>query len=178
MELLRLYKAARKNHPKMSAKNALQFARLAEGSKYGDPAICFWGGEGTYAIVPTECTHVNPYNPPIEGTSIRWVEDTVRAGLRLSGYADKIVKLNHTGWFEDDFSTVLRGAVWQLPSRKGQGRFVYGYEDPENEGAAKINFEITDCPVEAAYAADRFAQRDAEENRHLLSLEEEECEQI
>lgn len=96
-----------------------------------------------------------------------WCEDVHEIGLRFVGYADEIVNLRHTGWFADNFQDeTFRGAVWQWPARNGEPRYVAGYGDPNNEGAARLDMtSITDDKTEAAYRADRVAERDAESER-------------
>lgn len=74
------------------------------------------------------------------GDSVRWLDGHSYLGLRLVGYADELPggPRDHTGWFADyDQSETLRGAVWQLPGRKGRARFVYGYV--EFEGRHEMN---------------------------------------
>lgn len=74
------------------------------------------------------------------GDSMRWLDGYSHLGLRLVGYADELPggPRGHTGWFADsDQSETLRGAVWQLPGRKGRARFVYGYV--EFEGREEMN---------------------------------------
>lgn len=111
------------------------------------------------------------YNPefPIAGERhARWIEDTERAGLRRVGWSDDVLSLRHKGWFtEDDGDTdeVLRGSVYQLPARDGSPCFVYGYDDPHNEGAALLVFETCDDKLDAARYADGFAERVAEHER-------------
>jgi hypothetical protein len=124
------------------------------------------------------------YNPPSEGTQIRWIEDTEKAGLRFMGYADDIINLRHTGWMTDpygDTDEVIRGAVWQLPARHGFPQYVAGYCDPCNEGAARIDFDVIDGPrggedggamygtsdelAQAARYADGLAEHTAEDER-------------
>ncbi len=73
------------------------------------------------------------------GDSMRWLDGYSHLGLRLVGYADELLSgVRHTGWYADcDQSETLRGAVWQLPGRKGRARFVYGYV--EFEGREELN---------------------------------------
>jgi hypothetical protein len=112
------------------------------------------------------------YNPPTDQplygeNHVRWVEDTDRAGLRSVGYADEVYRgISHRGWFTNEFQDeVYRGIVFRLPARHGEGRFVYGYEDPNNPGAALLSFDPCDEEKDAARWADRFAERSAEEER-------------
>jgi len=139
----------------LTARNALAKAReyLATGKRrYGasNPAILF-----------------NPPHSSHGDKHVRWIENAA-AGLRLTGYADEICRsIDHTGWYTDDegFLETLRGIVYQLPSRKGELRFAYGYADPNNAGAALLCFDPCDDKEDAARWADRFAQIHAEEER-------------
>jgi hypothetical protein len=131
----------------------------------------------------------NPSHSSHSDRHVRWVENA-SDGLRLVDFADKIIGLNHQGWFtEDDGDNgeVYRGVVYQLPTRKGkqrfalptrkgkqrfalptrkgEQRFAYGYADPNNEGAALLCFDPCDDKEDAAHWADRFAEKHAEEER-------------
>jgi len=111
------------------------------------------------------------YNPILKRAhgyrQVRWVENA-SCGLRLIGYADKIAKLNHQGWFTHDDGDpyeVYRGIVYQLPARDGKERFVYGYEDPCNDDCALVCFDPEETAERAAHEADRFAEIFAEDER-------------
>ena len=52
--------------------------------------------------------------------------------------------------------------VYRLPSGRG---FVFGYADPDNEGAALLCFDTEESEREAALRADRFAEIFAETER-------------
>lgn len=97
---------------------------------------------------------------------MRWVENA-GDGLRLVGFADKIIRLRHTGWFTDDdgMGDTFRGVVYQLPSRKGQPLYAYGYADPNNDGCALLCFDVTNDKEEAARFADQVAETLAESER-------------
>lgn len=104
------------------------------------------------------------YNPAHEthGYSVRWVED-VSCGLRLVGFADEISRIDHRGWFTDEFQDeTYRGIVYQLPARHGVSQYVYGYADPNNDGCALLCFNVETDKLEAARQADRFAEIFAE----------------
>lgn len=113
------------------------------------------------------------YNPPhtSHGYTVRWVENASR-GLRLVGFADEVARrehsraIEHKGWFIDDEGTgdVYRGVVYQLPSR-GAPQYVYGYADPCNGDCALLCFDVETTLLDAARAADRFAEIFAEEAR-------------
>lgn len=67
---------------------------------------------------------------------MRWIEKPAACGLRFVGYADKINRLDHTGWYSDnDQSSTIRGVVFQMPGRNGKPLFVPGYDNADN-GAA------------------------------------------
>lgn len=103
-------------------------------------------------------------------TSERWCEDTENAGLRFVGFADELAPhaIKHKGWYTDPDGfdgEVYRGAVWQLPARGGQCIYVAGFADPNNEGAALIDFEPILTISKAAYRADDTARIHAERER-------------
>jgi len=86
------------------------------------------------------------YNPQIEDTKKRWIESTEKSGLRFVKYADEIIRLGHKGWYNRNDSgnaDTYRGAVWQLPARKGCPVYVIGYCDTWSgtESAALIDFD-------------------------------------
>jgi hypothetical protein len=119
---------------------------------------------------------------PREGDSV-FLEKPESVGFRLVGFADEILRLNHRGWYSDGFQDeTYRGAVFQLPSRKGHVRFVSGYQESCNDGyvidlsrggifkenpgrwfASRDSKD--DAKLEAAVSADRFAERAAERER-------------
>lgn len=116
----------------------------------------------------------------------RFVERPAANGLRFVGYADKLARLNHTGWYTDrDGSSKIRGVVYQLPARGGRAVYVAGHDDENNGGADfggpalldfsnlflgevggnEYPFEPEQAARDAAYSADSFAEREAEEER-------------
>lgn len=121
------------------------------------------------------------YNPPFQAhgySALRWIESTDAAGLRFVGYADELISVGHRGWFADAFQDeTYRGAVYQLPARGGRPCLVAGYADPNNKGAAIIDFSpeygeareevgrYSDATREAACMADGMAECFAEEAR-------------
>lgn len=115
------------------------------------------------------------YNPPFSAhgeNNLRWVENVDKAGLRLKGYVresrhahgDYFASKPSLGWFTDNFQDeALYPVVYQLPARNGKPRFVYGYADPNNEGAALLSFDACDdendaqrwaCSMTKAFAED------------------------
>jgi hypothetical protein len=119
------------------------------------------------------------YNPVIDPKhmhgylQVRWVENA-SCGLRLVGYADEITKaegnwrsIDHKGWYitEDGCGgETYRGIVYQLPSR-GEPQYVYGYADPNNDDCALLCFDVETDKMDAARAADLFAEIFAREAR-------------
>lgn len=97
-------------------------------------------------------------------------------GWRDVGDADDIIRLRHTGWYADtDGSRTYVPHVWQLPARKGNEQYVAGYMESdggdraasgycvlEHDGAKLV---IYDTKEDAAHAANRLAEDDAEEAR-------------
>lgn len=113
------------------------------------------------------------YNPSFESkqahgfSNVRWV-DNVSLGLRLVGYADKLLHLNHNGWFthdDGDPGETYRGVVYQLPARDHTELYVYGYADPCNDDCAVLSFDPVADKSEAARYADNLAERFAESER-------------
>lgn len=125
-----------------------------------DPYAYKWGGE--------------PWK--IEGRSIygRFHESPDNV-FRFVGYADTIVRIDHTGWFTDSYhSDTTRGVVFRLNHDAG---YIYGCTD-ENNGWGKTDdgpviFEVkaNGSPIiaptkeDAARWADQFAEHYAESCR-------------
>lgn len=102
----------------------------------------------------------------------RWIEDTQRAGLRLVGTYDEIMRRNerradHTAWFVDPWQEeTATPVVYQLPARNGRSVFAYGYDDWNNKGAAFLCFDNdADDEIEAARFADSLTERMSEAER-------------
>lgn len=157
----------RRAHGRVPASEALRLARLDTEH----------GVKRTYTRSPFARPVPNA-GAPSHGE--RWIEDTTAAGLRHVGAAHDIIRsLRHTGWNADPYGEeVYTGHVWQLPARKGVARFVGGYIDPCNDGAARIDtwaimgddrrggsgFDGPDNgEIQAARIGDGMAERDAEE---------------
>ena len=91
----------------------------------------------------------------------RWCEN-LSAYFREHGPADKVIRLNHKGWFIDNLQDeTIRGAVYRLPP----GKFLAVAMDPWNEGAGMIENCVYDCEKDAARNADRIAEIYAENAR-------------
>lgn len=102
------------------------------------------------------------YNRTLDEDGCRWVEHPTD-GLRFVGRADKLARINHTGWFMDEFQdNTVWGVVYMLP----HGKFVPGTEDSYGNDGVRLDFgDIRDNERDAAYAADRIAERWAERER-------------
>lgn len=108
----------------------------------------------------------DPWNPLHNGK--RWCEDIHNCGLRVKGAAHDIINLRHTGWYSDDMQDeTMHGVVLQMPaSKEGFCRYLAGRSDPDNDGAALIDFSTWyDDLDDAARAADDMAEHDAEQER-------------
>jgi hypothetical protein len=191
MDIKKAYKAIRASNPKCAARFAIEHARRAlaceETTEY---CLAIPQDSGAIRKVSAYSSRGAVWNPvwipEHSRRRVRWCEDTERAALRFVGFADEIAprSINHTGWFTDDDGMIgetLRGAVWQLPARDGVARFVGGYCDPNNDGAAAIELDIFeenareysgwDSPRdyeaarEAAHSADGLAEIIAENER-------------
>jgi hypothetical protein len=122
----------------------------------------------------------------------RWIARPDRAGLRFVGFADEIAGLRNRGWYcrADDFGETYRGAVYQLPARKGRARYVPAYRegdtgrngrdwrDTSGDPAALLDFasicegdrldsswDTDSGKRDAARIADSIAERAAESSR-------------
>lgn len=159
------------------------------------PAFKYWRERGKTAAKALElarddvCNGKERYSAGVTGWNpaspdgARFIESVEGAGLRLVGYADEIVRLNHKGWFCDTFeSDVYRGVVMMLPGKNKLNRYLAGYEDPHNPGTYRIdmargifeglgsdyypsNRHDDNAARDAARAADDFAEKEAESAR-------------
>lgn len=158
----------RTRFPKCRATKALALARADQ-----DNGTRRWGPSSPSIV----------YNPAIATPTygeragvVRWIENA-SDGLRLIGFADEIARethwrmIDHSGWFADpDGCELFRGVVYQLPaarhgSKGERERYVYGYADPNNKGAALLAFSPVSDKMEAARFSDGFAERCAETER-------------
>lgn len=114
---------------------------------------------------------------------VAWIESLSKAGLRFVGYADELAprSIQHKGWYGDDFGdSIYRGAVLQRQAIDGKPVFLSAYESPSDSGPFRVEVarrhwhigESADIPAtdqdacrDAAIAADRLAERDAEQER-------------
>ena len=106
------------------------------------------------------------WNPP-DNEGARFVDNLDDVGLRMAGYADAFIRINHTGWYCDSSQhDTLRGAVLQLPGRKGRPVFVAAYSEPWNDGyRVDVRAGLFGDAKDAANAADEFARIAAEHAR-------------
>lgn len=118
------------------------------------------------------------YNPEFtaEGTRdrYRWVEN-VSDGLRFVDVSDKIIRLNHTGWYSDNFQDeTIHGEVYQLPAHEGKPQYVPAVSDPNNDNCACLDFSsVTDDKEDAARWADSMAEQWAEREREYQAKEDQ-----
>lgn len=117
------------------------------------------------------------YNPvhkidSLRSRRLRWIEHASK-GLRIVGYADKIIRLSHRGWFLDPLGDgeVARGAVLRLTRAAGDARFLAAIEDPYNPDCYIASMERFDDADEAAHDADSMAEAYAEAERDYQTRE-------
>lgn len=133
-ELLRAYKYIR--HDNVLARYALEGARVALVHHIKGCYSNEWHWQ-------RGAGNVSRQQKERLGDNYAWIENTKSAGLRFVGYADEITRLDHNGWYVDeDQDSTYRGAVWQLPARKGVARYIAGYVDPNNKGAAFVSLDV------------------------------------
>lgn len=174
-ELLRLYKAKRRNN--CLAIGALDHARreLAKGERAYSDQWPWQRGAGNVTIQPKE--------RPLQSGRYAWIENYASAGLRKAGFADEIARrgIDHNGWFIDAFEDeVYRGIVLQFPGRKGKAQYIAGYADPYNSGAVFVDLadiiegdgseDDSDARRTAAHRADRIAEIHAERERDYQAV--------
>jgi hypothetical protein len=150
------YRYHRQTRPTLSARRALEYARDDDRSNV--------------KRYPSSTHYASVVNSPFRSgsTTLRWIDRPESIGLRLVGFADEISRnVDHKGWYTSEFcDETLRGIVFQWSTRHGVERYVYGYADPDNEGAAAaLCFDVTDDKNDAARWADSIAEHAAEEER-------------
>ncbi len=108
-----------------------------------------------------------------ERAARRFFEDAEQAGLRFVGWADESLRLRHTGWYSDNYAEeTFRGAIFRLPAKRGQERFVAGYGESMNGGfVLDLSGVWNDNLTGAAREADRLADRAGEEAREYEAKE-------
>jgi hypothetical protein len=97
-----------------------------------------------------------------------YLDSDFAPGLRWR-YADEITRIDHNGWYVDDFEQdTYRGIVLALPKSRG---FLAGYTMEEGM-ISLVNVKwIHDEEVDAARAADSEAEFAAEESRRNQEIE-------
>ena len=103
-----------------------------------------------------------------------YLESDFAPGLRWQ-WADDVVRIDHTGWFTNQYGDgdTVRGIVMRLT--RGHG-FLAGWSMGEGMASA-VDRHVYDDENEAAWAADTLAKYAAENMREANELEEEEEEE-
>ena len=143
-------------------------AIAARYSHYGDMRQVY--RQGFHPLTVRHCP-MNASDP--ERAARRFYENAEQAGLRFVGWADESLRLRHTGWYSDNYAEeTFRGAIFHLPSKRGQERFVAGYGESMNDGFVLDLSEVwNDDLIGAAREADRLAERAAEDAREYEAKE-------
>jgi hypothetical protein len=158
---------------------ALGFAHTALAMARHDVAT----GQKRYPAAPLALGRFKPQPPPLTG--LRYFESAEQGGFRVVGFADEISRLDHEGWYSDDCQeATFRGAVLQIPGRKGEARFLAAYQESDNggfvveigpgdvfrearkDGCSHDSSRDLGAARDAALAADSFAEREAEKERN------------
>lgn len=134
--------------------------------------------------ITTEPTRINRTEPQVLRFGGHWIIPRELIGCwRSVGYADKLARIDHQGWYADDDGGCMhgtyRGQVWRLPSRRGIALHVAGFIEP-NTGCAILDasrgklrtFELS---CDAALAADELARIHAERDREFQTIADAEC---
>ena len=115
---------------------------------------------------------INPAFAAYGERHMRWIENCKQLGWRKIGTAHEIARRNdrrmdHTGWYtrHDDQSETVCGVVYSLPARGGKRLLLAGYDDANTDGSLLSFDTFYEDEIEAARAADRIAERMAEEAR-------------
>jgi len=137
-------------------------------SHYGDMGQVY--RQGFRPLTMRHCP-MNASDP--ERAARRFFSDEAETGLRFVGWADESLRLRHMGWFADNYhEETFRGAIFRLPAKRGQERFVAGYGESMNDGFVLDLSEVwNDDPIGAAREADRLAERAAEDAREYEAKE-------
>lgn len=85
---------------------------------------------------------------------------------RNVGFADEIIRLEHTGWYCDYFySETVRGTVLQLPARHGEPHYIPAISWTDRDGVTVWPLDSYDDKEDCARAADSYAEHAAELDR-------------
>jgi hypothetical protein len=128
----------------------------------------------TYGYAKRRAIVYNPeWSPSYTRGRYRWIEN-VSKGLRKVGDSGEIVRMDHKGWFIDQFQDEsVHGEVYQLPARDGVPQFVPAVNDPFNNDSACLDFSsVTNDKEAAARWADDMARMWAEDERAYQAKEE------
>ena len=150
-----------------------------------DPRPPLYGGESIWKAAKGSGNRVFSAHGE---SKMLWIENPESIGLRFAGLAQDLARLDHTGWFIDNFQgETACGVVYLLPGRDGKARALAGYADPyqaskAGRGPCALSLEIfeqdeptdsswssPDCLAYAARRADGIAERMAEEAREYDS---------
>lgn len=107
-----------------------------------------------------------------------YYDDARDTGFRFVDWSDKLVRLDHTGYYMDDecgaVDGTARGLVLQMPSRNGSPIYFPAIFTSGNDEAILWPLECTDEKEDAARWADHYAERWADENRQYLEEDRKE----
>ncbi|MCW9035392.1 MAG: hypothetical protein OQJ97_14310 [Rhodospirillales bacterium] len=143
-------------------------ALAARYPHYGDMRQVYRQG---FRPLTTRHCPMNASDP--ERAARRFYENAEQAGLRFVGWADESLRLRHTGWYSDNYAEeTFRGAIFRLPSKRGQERFVAGYGESMSDGFVLDLSEVwNDDQFGVAREADRLAERAGEDAREYEAKE-------
>ena len=120
-------------------------------------------------------------------TALRYFETAADGGFRFVGFADDISRqcgatrgVGQTGWYNrfEDYDSTFRPCVLQVTGKGRAARYVAAYQESDNDGfivetdsiylgeaGAADEGAFAGGALEAARAADCFAEREAEKSR-------------
>lgn len=113
------------------------------------------------------------YNPESKDYHYRWVENASN-GLRFVGKAHEIVRMDHTGYYIDNFQDeTVHGQVWQLPARNGEPQYIPAVNDTWNPDCSCVDFtSVASDKEDCAQTADEMARVWAEREREYQAKED------
>lgn len=144
----RTFRAWRKRYPKGAANTILDYVRAGR-------------------TVPGTQLETSGHAGRNDGTRIQYWGHKAEVPFRFTGYVDEIRRsIGHQGWYCDQFQDrTLRGVVYQIPARNGVPQYLSGYQESDNDSIVLYLDSFESEPAEAAYRADRIAERLAESER-------------